>query len=232
MAKLYFRHGVVKSVKTTLLLGIRDGYIRQNKRVLLWKPKQDTRDGQRCVSRLGLSNRVDMEILPWSCEFLVAAVCGQNHHEIKLVLIDEAQFLTRKNVEGLRRIASQLDIPVICYGLRTDWMGQLFPGSAALFCLADTIEEVKMVCWHDECNRKAVFNEYLGDKNSNDQVIIGHDFIGVCAYHWSGYAPFDILPEHFENLEPCGPSNANLKYVYGHDMAAEGAKSETHPPQT
>jgi thymidine kinase len=151
MAKLYFRHGTMSSAKTLNLLAVAHNYRSQGKRVLLLKPRLDTRFGaEAIVSRAGLEAQADLlvdETTDLSRERFVGLDC---------VLVDEAQFLSPRVVDRLRAASLDPGVPVICYGLRTDFRTNLFPGSQRLLELADSIEEVKVTCAF--CNRKAIFN--------------------------------------------------------------------------
>jgi len=151
MAKLYFRHGTVGSAKTLNLLAVAHNYRQQGKRVLLMKPSLDTRFGEAKIrSRAGLD-----------CE-AVLLLHTDTHLEdddfrgLNCVLVDEAQFVSPAVIDQLRRITLELQVPVICYGLRTDFRGQLFDGARRLLEMADSIEEVKTTCAF--CNRKAIMN--------------------------------------------------------------------------
>lgn len=198
MSKLYWRYGCVRAGKTTELLRIRDNYVRQNKEVQVWKPSMDTRDGRDVVSRLGLTYEADYLIDPqaeWFGKIAGKPVC---------ILIDEAQFMTTANVEGIRKIPEKFKIPVICYGLRAHYNGVLFEGAAALFACADSIAEIKTICWHPDCTRKAVYNAIATEKDEiapppsrKDKsirkaagvappVILGHGFLPTCPAHWNG----------------------------------------------
>jgi len=156
MAKLYFRYGAVGSAKTLNLLAVAHNYQQQNKRAFIVKPKLDVRFGYEDVaSRAGLTKKADL-LIDEDGVIDVTVLEG-----IDCILVDEAQFLARSVIDQLRLIASALSIPVICYGLRTDFRGNLFEGSSRLFEIADTIEEVKTTCTY--CNRKAIFNLKLVD---------------------------------------------------------------------
>ena len=154
MAKLYFRYGTMGSAKTLNLLAVAHSYQLQNKKVLILKPSVDTRFGADLVrSRSGLEKRADILVsdnLRLSAETIEGVMC---------VLVDEAQFLSPDFVDHLREISRDHNVPVICYGLRTDFSGKLFPGTKRLLELCDTIEEVKNTCHY--CNRKAIFNMRL-----------------------------------------------------------------------
>jgi thymidine kinase len=151
MAKLYFRYGSMGSAKTLNLLAVAHNYRQQGKEIVLIKPCVDTRFGhERIQSRAGLEATADI---------LVTAESILNSNDFigkSCVLVDEAQFLSSMLVEQLRGLSYAENIPVICYGLRADFRGQLFEGSKRLMELADSIEEVKSTCAF--CNRKAIMN--------------------------------------------------------------------------
>jgi thymidine kinase len=151
MAKLYFRHGTVGSAKTLNLLAVAHNYRQQGKKILLLKPEMDSRFGkQQIKSRAGLEMPADILIQPATklrLEEFQGASC---------VLVDEVQFLAANIIEQLREITIVMDIPVICYGLRSDFKSYLFEGSKRLMELADSIEEVKATCYF--CNRKSIMN--------------------------------------------------------------------------
>lgn len=151
MAKLYFRYGAMGSAKTLNLLAVRHNYELQGKRVMLIKPRTDDRFGSQTVrSRAGLSYEADL-LVDEDTEFTASSFDG-----LHCVLVDESQFLSPAMVDRLREITLRFNVPVIAYGLRTDFQARLFPGSQRLFELADAIEEIKTTCMF--CNRKAVFN--------------------------------------------------------------------------
>ncbi len=151
MAKLYFRYGTVGSAKTLNLLAVAHNYRQQGKKVVLIKPQLDTRFGERLIkSRAGLEQSADILVSSESIidrKKLEGASC---------ILLDEAQFLSPPVIEQLREISSEMNIPVICYGLRQDFRTHLFEGSRRLLELADTIEEIKTTCAF--CNKKAIYN--------------------------------------------------------------------------
>ena len=153
MAKLYFRYGAMNSAKTLNLLAVSHNYKSQGKKCLILKPDLDNRFSQsKIVSRSGLSEVCD--ILVKSPSDLLPILKGGD--AIDCILVDEAQFLSESVVDTLRSIATNNNIPVICYGLRTDFQTKLFPGSKRLLELSDSIEEIKTTCVR--CNRKAIFN--------------------------------------------------------------------------
>jgi thymidine kinase len=163
MAKLYFRYGVVGSAKTLNLLAVVHNYRQQGKKVLLIQPEFDTRFGRGVVrTRAGIEITADV-VAPSTGRIALPSLDG-----LVCLLVDEAQFLSPEAVEQFHEIAHSTDmcaapygIPVICYGLRTDFRRQFFPAAARLMELADSIEEVKTTCYF--CLRKAIFNLKLLD---------------------------------------------------------------------
>lgn len=151
MAKLYFRYGTVGSAKTLNLLAVAHNYRNQGKKVLVMKPDLDTRFGkERIKSRAGLEMQADVLIVDET------SLVGIDDEAVSCILVDEAQFLSAKVIEALRQITLEKEIPVLCYGLRTDFKAGLFEGSKRLLELADSIEEVKATCHF--CNRKSIMN--------------------------------------------------------------------------
>jgi thymidine kinase len=151
MSKLYFRHGAVSSAKTLNLLAVAHNYKSQGKDVILMKPSLDTRWGEKNItSRAGLHQEADILI---SEDTDLLEIPRDEHSECCCVLVDEAQFLSPKHIDQLRTISLLWKVPVIAYGLRTDFRSNLFPGSKRLMEVADTIEEVKTTCFF--CNKKA-----------------------------------------------------------------------------
>lgn len=151
MAKLYFRHGTVGSAKTLNLLAVAHNYRQQEKKALLLKPAMDSRFGKTHIrSRAGLEMIADVLVTP-DTDLLELQLDG-----VHCILVDEAQFLPAIIIEQLRKITLEKNIPVICYGLRTDFKSRLFEGSTRLMELADCIEEVKATCHF--CNRKSIMN--------------------------------------------------------------------------
>lgn len=151
MAKLYFRYGTVGSAKTLNLLAVAHNYRNQGKKVLLIKPGLDIRFGRDQIrSRAGLEMQADLLVDDEE------ALRELDLSGVSCLLVDEAQFLSEKVIDELRRISLVFDIPVLCYGLRTDFKMRLFEGSKRLMEIADSIEEVKATCHY--CNRKSIFN--------------------------------------------------------------------------
>ncbi len=151
MAKLYYRYGTVGSAKTLNLLAVAHNYRRQGKKVILIKPELDSRFGKEKIkSRAGLEKTADILVKPDT------TLDPKLFVNISCILVDEAQFLSEYLINQLRDIATTLHVPVICYGLRTDFKSRLFEGSRRLMELADSIEEVKCTC--NFCNKKSVMN--------------------------------------------------------------------------
>lgn len=181
MAQLYFKFGAMGSSKTANALMTRFNYEERGQQTLLVKPRMDTRDGDHTVaSRIGLS---------YPCIYFdeLQQLTIMELQQNACIIVDEAQFLTREEVMHLVYIVDDLDIPVICYGLRADFKGDLFPGSEALLVMADKLEEVKTVCW---CGRKAMFNARFDADGKvlkeGAQVELGANdrYIGLCRRHW------------------------------------------------
>ena len=181
MAQLYFRYGAMGSSKTANALMVRFNYEERGKRVLLAKPRLDTRDGDHEVtSRIGLSAK---------CLYFdeVRKIKSEELSTYDCIIVDEAQFLTKDDVSFLTDVVDDLNVPVLCYGLRADFKGDLFPGSAALLASADKIEEVKTICW---CGKKATYNARFDSTGKvlkdGEQVVIGanEQYIGLCRKHW------------------------------------------------
>ena len=188
MAKLYFRYGAMNSGKSTSLLQAAYNYEERGQHVLLAKPAIDTKGADQIDSRLGVKRTVDFLVRPdddirelfaehrarIKAEASDTLVPESDEHEVDVacLLIDEAQFLTRAQVDDLLRIVVFDGVPVLAYGIRTDFQTQAFPGSARLLELAHSLEELKTIC---RCGRKAIFNgrrvggEYVFD---GDQVAI------------------------------------------------------------
>ena len=179
MAKLYFRYGTVGSAKTLNLLAVAHNYKTQDKKTILIKPELDVRFGRNTIkSRAGLMVNADYLVGP-DTTLNLSGFAG-----VHCVLVDECQFLSGLVIEQLRAIATELNIPVICYGLRTDFKQNLFEGSKRLLELSDTIEEVKTTC--NYCNRKAIFNLRLLDGKptlSGAVIELGADdkYVSACA---------------------------------------------------
>ena len=178
MSKLYFRYGAMGSSKTANALMVWFNYKERGQYALLVKPKLDNRDGERIIaSRAGLSE---------PCVFM-EELTEIDLSGVACVIVDEAQFLSKSQVQYLVHIVDDLGIAVICYGLRADFQGNLFEGSHWLLAWADTIEEIKTVCW---CGRKATYNARLVDGKvvkSGAQIQLGgnESYVALCRKHWA-----------------------------------------------
>lgn len=179
MAKLYFRYGAMGCSKTANALVVRFNYEERGRHPLILKPIKDTRDGKKFKSRIaGLEHDCG-----YFEEFKLSEIV-----KFDCIIVDEAQFLTRAQVKKLCKVVDNYNIPVICYGLRADFQGKLFTGSKALFEFADSIEELKTICW---CGRKAIMNARF-DSNKKiirdgKQCVIGANdmYVGLCRKHWA-----------------------------------------------
>jgi thymidine kinase len=160
VAKLYFRYGAMNSGKSTALLQAAYNYEERGQRVLLAKPAIDSRGDNAIVSRLGASRQVDFTIAPDEdilARFMRerAQLIRATEQDVSCFLVDEAQFFTEGQVDDLLRIAIEEDVPVLAYGIRTDFQTVAFPGSRRLLEIAHSLEELKTIC---RCGRKAMFN--------------------------------------------------------------------------
>ncbi|KAB1656757.1 thymidine kinase [Pseudoclavibacter chungangensis] len=164
MAKLYFRYGAMNSGKSTALLQAAFNYEEREQRVLLAKPALDTKADADIASRLGMTRRADVLIAPDDGvrDLLRDAMRPGpgDGRTVACVLVDEAQFLTEHQVDDLLRLAVLDEVPVMAYGIRTDFRTVAFPGSARLLQIAHSLEELKTIC---RCGRKAIFNARLVD---------------------------------------------------------------------
>ena len=186
MAKLYFYFASMNAGKSTTLLQAAFNYRERDMRVSLWTAAVDNRPGSGAInSRIGLAEDANR----FEVNTDIAARVMREHGDgpLACVLVDEAQFLTPVQVWQLARLADEQGIPVLCYGLRTDFQGELFPGSAALLGLADELSEIKAVC---HCGRKATMNQRVDAHG--DPVIAGAQteiggnerYVAVCRKHF------------------------------------------------
>jgi thymidine kinase len=164
MSKLYFRYGAMNSGKSTALLQVAHNYEERDQAVLLVKPAIDTKGNRQVVSRLGVRREVDVllsktDSLRQAVKDALAAR-DSNLPAVSAVLIDEAQFLTPHQVDEALEVAIFEEIPVLAYGIRTDFQTRSFAGSQRLMEIAHTLEEMKTIC---RCGRKAIFNARVGD---------------------------------------------------------------------
>ena len=180
MAKLYFKYGAMGSSKTAQALITKYNYEENDMKVWLIKPSADTRDGAAILrSRIGLEATV--EVIPPEVD-IYAQFLGRQARHVDVIIVDECQFLTEKQIEQLRTIVDEQKIPVLCFGLRTDFLTRLFPGSRRLMELADVIEEIKTMC---DCGAKATVNARISDGyivTEGAQVVLGGNdsYIAMC----------------------------------------------------
>lgn len=186
MSKLYFSYAAMNAGKSTILLQSSHNYIERGMQTLLLKPRIDTRDAPELItSRIGLTANADLFDSDTNLEDYIASVHAAR--PLDCVLIDEAQFLSEDQVWQISRIADDHRLPVMCYGLRTDFKGALFPGSAALLAIADDVREIRTLCW---CGKKATFTlrkDASGHAvTQGAQVEIGGNerYISLCRKHW------------------------------------------------
>ncbi|MFE6963952.1 thymidine kinase [Agromyces sp. NPDC057679] len=197
MAKLYFRYGAMNSGKSTALLQAAFNYEERGHRVLLAKPAVDTKGDRDIVSRLGVVREVDFVIeqdAPVLDRFQGhrTRVIEESGRDVSCLLVDEAQFLSSEQVDDLLRIALIDGIPVLAYGIRTDFQTVAFPGSRRLLEVSHSLEELKTIC---RCGRKAIFNgrsvdgRYIfdGEQVAIDGVEVEYESLcGVCYLQESG----------------------------------------------
>ena len=181
MAKLYFKYGAMGSSKTAQALITKYNYEENDMKVWLIKPSADTRDGAaKLRSRIGLEATV--EVIPPEVD-IYARYLGRQARHVDVIIVDECQFLTEKQIEQLRTIVDEQKIPVLCFGLRTDFLTRLFPGSRRLMELADVIEEIKTMC---DCGAKATVNARIDCEGhivtQGAQVVLGGNdsYIAMC----------------------------------------------------
>ena len=182
MAKLIFNYAAMNSGKTIDLLRTVYNYEENGLKVLVMKPSIDTKGGDTIVTRAGLSRKVDF-LIPSNCN-IHDMICD-SVSDVSCIFIDEAQFLSEQQVVDLFVISNRYDIPVICYGLRTDFRGNLFPGSSKLLGLAEELHEFKTLCNCGEIaryNARMVNGKYILD---GDMVLIDGtsdiDYVPLCA---------------------------------------------------
>ncbi len=183
MAKLYFKYGAMGSSKSAQALITQFNYEELGMRVWLIKPSVDNRDGA-CVvkSRVGLSRKADV-IQPG--DDITERYAGMGKADV--IIADEAQFFTPEQIEQLRDLVDDMDVPVLCFGLRTDFLTHTFPGSKRLLELADSITEIKTVC---ACGAKATVNARLDENGrvttAGDQVVLGGNdrYVAMCHKCW------------------------------------------------
>ncbi|MBU5681484.1 thymidine kinase [Blautia sp. MSJ-9] len=191
MAKLYFRYGAMGSSKSANILMVRYNYEERGQYAVLLKPRTDNRDGEHEIqSRIGLSAPAEYvdEFLKEIAEFWDDEISEYTYHgkRVDAILVDEAQFLSPEEVDTLSDIVDFYNIPVLCYGLRTDFLNHLFSGSRRLMEIADVIEEVPTVCW---CGKRAQCNtRYANGKivREGAQIMLGSNesYVALCRKHY------------------------------------------------
>src|SRR5437868_5723331 len=182
MAKLYFYYSTMNAGKSTALLQAAYNYAERGMATRLFIARLDDRAGGRIASRIGIA--ADADRFDANTDFWALLADAKAH----CVLIDEAQFLTQAQVRQLARVVDEANVPVMCYGLRTDFRGELFPGSAALLAWADTLSELKTICC---CGRKATMVVRVSPdgvvERSGHQIEIGGNerYVSLCRKHFS-----------------------------------------------
>ena len=180
MAKLYFKYGAMGSSKTAQALITKYNYEENGLNVWLIKPSADTRDGADMIrSRIGLEARCEV-ITPDTD--IYARFLGSQVRRCHVIIVDECQFMTAQQIDQLRAIVNEHNIPVMCFGLRTDFQTKLFPGSLRLMEVADTVQEIKTIC---DCGAKAIVNARISDGyivTEGAQVVLGGNdsYIAMC----------------------------------------------------
>jgi len=183
MAKLYFKYGAMGSSKTAQALITKYNYEENGLQVWLIKPSADTRDGPQILrSRIGLE--AQCQVIPPETDIYDLFACTRQGCDV--IIADECQFFTMAQIDGLRRIVNEFQIPVMCFGLRTDFQTKLFPGSLRLMEVADNIEEIKTIC---DCGAKATVNARVSDGyivTEGAQVVLGGNdcYIAMCHRCW------------------------------------------------
>ena len=186
MAKLYFHYSAMNAGKSTMLLQASYNYRERGMTTLLLTAALDDRAGKGVIgSRIGLAAQADM--FDARTDLFALAVEKQGSGPVHCLFIDEAQFLTDEQVWQLARVADRLGVPVMCYGLRTDFRGELFPGSRQLLAIADELREIRTIC---RCGKKATMVVRLGPDGrvlrKGAQVEIGGEdrYVSLCRRHW------------------------------------------------
>lgn len=199
MPKLYFKYGAMNSSKSANALMVKFNYEEQGYRVALLKPTLDDRDGPNVIkSRIGLEQKCyvidhSVNLIDWY----------EAHRDYQVMIVDEAQFLTPEQVEQLKNLAVD-EIPVLCFGLKTDFQTKMFPASKRLFELADSLSEIKSVC---RCGRKAEVNARIHAGRivkEGEQIFIGgnESYVGMCYKCWRDNQLSFLTHPKVDHLEP------------------------------
>lgn len=187
MAQLFFKYGTMNSGKSIEILKVKHNYEEQNKSVILLTSALDNRSGIGTVaSRIGISSDA-IAVKEEDDLFQVISKKKPLKDKVSCVLVDEAQFLTEKQIFQLALVVDVLNVPVMAFGLKNDFQNNLFEGSRALLAYADKIEEIKTICWY--CHKKAIMNLRLSEGNpvyGGEQVQIGgnESYLPVCRNHY------------------------------------------------
>lgn len=183
MAKLYFKYGAMGSSKTAQVLITKFNYEERGMKVWLIKPSTDVRDGAEIImSRIGLSAKGDV-VSPDTDIYAKF----QERKDVDVIIVDECQFLSETQINQLRDIVDNENVPVLCFGLRTDFLTKVFPGSLRLFEVADSITEIKTIC---QCGSKAIVNARMDEKGKilthGEQICIGGNdrYVAMCHKCW------------------------------------------------
>ncbi|MBA5851470.1 thymidine kinase [Clostridium sp. cel8] len=205
MSKLYFRYGAMNCGKSTNLLQVAHNYEEKGMKAVIIKPLTDTKGGDKVISRLGISKKVDILIDKNDDIRCIINKWKRDNGRVDCVLADESQFFKKEHIDQLFKIAVLDDIPVICYGIRTDFKMNGFEGSERLLLLAHSLEELKTIC---KCGKKAIFN---GRKINGKFVFEGEQ----------------VVIDNKDNVEYealCG--NCYLKYKIDYENSKNKAKNE------
>ena len=195
MAKLYFYYSTMNAGKSTALLQASHNYEERGMRTLLYTAHIDTRDGGRIHSRIGIER--DARHFHAQLDLRKDILSELNVGPLACVLVDEAQFLTAAQVKQLGAVVDELNVPVLCYGLRTDFRGELFPGSAQLLAWADNLVELKTIC---HCGRKAIMVVRVKADGTAEregaQIEIGGNerYVPLCRKHFSQALAGAMIP--------------------------------------
>jgi thymidine kinase len=195
LAKLFFNYAAMNAGKSTILLQASHNYNERGMETLLLVSSIDDRTRRGAIaSRIGISR--EAELFSHGDDLFDLVSSRRAAREIACVLVDEAQWMQETQVWQLARVVDEMNLPVMCYGLRTDFQGKLFPGSAALLAISDEIREVRTICW---CARKATMVVRLGPDGKpveeGEQVFVGgnESYVSLCRRHWSRR---ELGPEH------------------------------------